>query len=182
MARALAQALRRAARDLDRQPSAGRPQSLDRSSAALLGGDARRAARRSARQIVERHYRPYRARGRAPRRAIGVARPARDPHFVAQLHAGAGRQGATRRRRSALRPRAAAARRSCARAGRRRSRRIAPGAPRAPQLSVCRQGRRADVAPAPALSADAPTSGSSWRSTRRSSSPRAAAGPRCAAR
>ncbi len=45
--------------------------------------------------------------GRVSRRASGVARASRDPHFVAQLHRAVGRQGARRRRRFALPPRGA---------------------------------------------------------------------------
>jgi len=68
------------------QPSAARdrPQSLAWPSAAVLGGDARRAgggARRDRRAML----RPVSGAGGASRRASGVARPARDSHFVAQL-------------------------------------------------------------------------------------------------
>ncbi len=95
------QGLRGAARDFDRQPPAGRPQSLDRSSAPLLA--ATRGVPATVRAKNRRATLPALSRAsRASRRAISVARPARDPHFVAQLHAGVGRQGATRRRGFAL--------------------------------------------------------------------------------
>ena len=59
MAKALAGAWRRRSW-LDGEPSGHRPQSLDRSSAALFGGDARRTGARPRAQIVEQYYRPYR--------------------------------------------------------------------------------------------------------------------------
>ena len=79
-------------------PSADRPQSLDRSSTAFFGGDARRAGG-GARADRRAMLRSVSNRSRASRPEFGVARPARDPHIVAQLHFGVGRQGAKRRRR-----------------------------------------------------------------------------------
>ena len=147
-----------------------------------LWSSATRGAPRELRtSIVERHYRPYRAEVERLVRRSRVARSPRDPRLVAQLHAGAGRQGATRGRGVAVRP--CPARRSpalCPVEGVARAHRAA--GPGTPQLSLCRQGRWPDFGAARSLSPTAPTSGSSSRSISGSSSPRAGAGRRCAVR
>jgi hypothetical protein len=89
--------------------------------------------------------------GRASRRASGVARPSGDPHFVAQLYRGAGWQGARRRRGFALppwSPRGGV----CPLEGIARG--IGSGPSRAPQLPLCGQRRRVDLAFALALRAE----------------------------
>jgi predicted N-formylglutamate amidohydrolase len=73
---------------LDLNRSIGHPQLF---SAATRGTPAEIRA-----QIVEHHYRPLSRAGRESRRASGDARASRDPHFVAQLYRGVGRQGARR--------------------------------------------------------------------------------------
>ena len=159
-----------AARDLDRQPPRHRPQSLARTSAALVVGDAWRAA--GAPDEHRRTALPPLSRGsRAPCSPLAVARSPRDPRLVAQLHAGAGRQGAAHGRGVAVRP--CPARRSaalCPVEGVARAHRAA--GPGTPQLSLCRQGRWPDFGAARSLSPTAPTSGSSSRSISGSSSPR----------
>jgi len=131
------------------QPALSRSQSLDWPPANLFGGVAcgafggPREDRRTTLRSVPRA-------GRASRPALSVARPARDPHFIAQLHAGTRRQRASRRRGPALR--SEAGRRGGARlALEGRSRASGARAARSPQLPVCRQRRRPDVAPAPSL-------------------------------
>ena len=83
--------------------------------------------------------------GRASRRASGSARASRDPHFVAQLYRGAGWQGARRRCGFALPPRSARGGRGVrpleGNAGG-----IGSGTSRTPQLPLCRQRRRVDLA------------------------------------
>ncbi len=104
MAQGAGRGLRRAARGLDRQPPAGRPQSLDRPSAALLGGDTRRAGG-GAREDPRRGTTvPYRTR---VKRLVGdaVSRRRRVVHvsshsFTPELDGAR----APRRRRAALRP------------------------------------------------------------------------------
>ena len=103
---------------IDLNRSIGHPQLFSAATRAAPDAAAR-GNRRAALSAVSR-------RSRALGRASGGARTARDPHLVAQLHAGPGRRRATRRRGPAVRPGADAARRSSARAGRRRSRAIAP--------------------------------------------------------
>ncbi len=151
-----------AAGGFDDQPSAYRSQSLDRPPTTFFGGDTRRAGpdpgadRRRTLPAVSRA-------GRASRQASGVARPSRDPHFVAQLCPGAGWQGARHRCGLALPPRAARGGR-----GVRPLEGIARGIrsriSRTPQLPLCRQRRRVDLALAPALRAKSTTSESNWRS------------------
>jgi N-formylglutamate amidohydrolase len=89
---------------------------------------------------------------RASSPAIGVARPARDPHFVAQFHSGVGRQGATCRRGFALSPCSARGDRAV-RSLEGIARGIRSRAPSTPQLPLCWQRRRAGLALAPALPA-----------------------------
>src|SRR6185437_15030035 len=91
--------------------------------------------------------------GRASRWASGVARPSRDPHFVAQLYRGAGWQGALRRRGFALPPRSARGGRGV-RPVEGNAGGIRAGTSRTPQLPLCRQRRRVDLALALALRAE----------------------------
>ena len=129
---------------IDLNRSIGHPQ--------LFSAMTRAAPAQTRAQIVEQHYRPHRMQ---VERLIGqavVARPTRDPHFVAQLYRGAGWQGARRRRGFALPPRSARGGRGVrpleGNAGG-----IGSGISRTPKLSLCRQRRRVDLALASALRA-----------------------------
>ena len=158
---------------IDLNRSIGHPQ--------LWSAATRGAPRSCATSIVERHYRPYRAeverlvrrslsRGR---RVIHVSSHSFTPVLDGKMRrADVGLLYDPRRRGEAELVRRWKASLAL----------IAPAAPRAPQLSLCRQGRRPDFGAARRASRPAPTSGSSSRSTSGSSSPRAGAGRRCAAR
>ena len=144
MAKALAAALRGAARELDRQPSGHRPQSLDRPSAALVGGDARRAARAANERSSNGTTGPIARKSSASVAAIGGARPARRSTsrrtasrrcWTARCDAPTWDCCTTPRRRGEA---ALCARWKASLAAHRAA------APRTPQLSLCRQRRRTD--------------------------------------
>src|SRR6478609_3398827 len=90
MAKALARAFAAPAGGFDCQPPAYRSQSLDRPPTTFFGDDPRRAGPDPGADRRTALPDPSHA-GRASHRASGVARPTRDPHFVAQLYRGAGR-------------------------------------------------------------------------------------------
>jgi hypothetical protein len=129
---------------IDLNRSIGHPQ--------LFSAVTRGAAAETRAQIVEHYYRPYRAQ---VERLVGqaVSRPSGDPHFVAQLYRGAGWQGARRRRGFALPPWSPrGGPRVCPLEGIARG--IGSGPSRAPQLPLCGQRRRVDLAFALALRAE----------------------------
>ena len=129
---------------IDLNRSIGHPQ--------LFSAVTRAAPAQTRAQIVEQYYRPHRTQ---VERLIGqavVARASRDPHFVAQLYRGTGRCGARRRCGFALPPWSARGGRAVrpleGNAGG-----IGSAISRTPKLPLCRQRRRVDLTPTPALCA-----------------------------